>query len=239
LATLLQPKDVTRESLPPQLVRDWVAPDGHALVQISPKVPKGVDPNDDTMLRRFAKAVKAAEPGAIGGPISILHSAETIIKAFQHAALWSIISITILLWITLRRFGDVLRTLVPLLVSGLVTLEMCVVLGMSLNFANIIALPLMLGVGVAFKVYFVMAWRAGQTGLLHSSLTHAVLFSAATTATAFGSLWLSHHPGTSSMGKLLALALTCTLIGAVVFQPVLMGKPRVKRVKNQSQGNNE
>ncbi|MCA3859712.1 MAG: hypothetical protein IOB81_13870, partial [Burkholderia sp.] len=72
-----------------------------------------------------------------------------------------------------------------------------------------------------------------------SSLTHAVLFSAATTATAFGSLWLSHHPGTSSMGKLLALALTCTLIGAVVFQPVLMGKPRVKRAKNQSQGINE
>ncbi|MCM3754869.1 TetR family transcriptional regulator, partial [Bacillus licheniformis] len=116
---------------------------------------------------------------------------------------------------------DVLRTLVPLLVSGIVTLEMCVVLGMSLNFANIIALPLMLGVGVAFKVYFVMAWRAGQTGLLHSSLTHAVLFSAATTATAFGSLWLSHHPGTSSMGKLLALALTCTLIGAVEIQPDL------------------
>ena len=239
LASLLQPQDITRESLPPQLVRDWVAPDGHALVQISPKVPKGVDPNDDTMLRRFAKTVKAAEPGATGGPISILHSADTIINAFLHAALWSILSITILLWITLRRFGDVLRTLVPLLVSGLVTLEMCVVLGMSLNFANIIALPLMLGVGVAFKVYFVMAWRAGQTGLLHSSLTHAVLFSAATTATAFGSLWLSHHPGTSSMGKLLALALTCTLIGAVVFQPVLMGKPRVKRAKNQSQGINE
>lgn len=239
LASLLQPQDITRESLPPQVVRDWVAPDGHALVQISPKVPKGVDPNDDTMLRRFAKAVKAAEPGATGGPISILHSADTIINAFLHAALWSIISITILLWVTLRRFGDVLRTLVPLLVSGIVTLEMCVVLGMSLNFANIIALPLMLGVGVAFKVYFVMAWRAGQTGLLHSSLTHAVLFSAATTATAFGSLWLSHHPGTSSMGKLLALALTCTLIGAVVFQPVLMGKPRVKRAKNQSQGINE
>ncbi|MCL4650045.1 MMPL family transporter [Burkholderia multivorans] len=239
LAALLQPHEITRDTLPPTLVRDWVAPDGKALVQISPKVPKGVDPNDDTMLRHFATAVKAAEPGAIGGPISILHSADTIINAFLHAALWSIISITILLWITLRRFGDVLRTLVPLLVSGIVTLEMCVVLGMSLNFANIIALPLMLGVGVAFKVYFVMAWRAGQTGLLHSSLTHAVLFSAATTATAFGSLWLSHHPGTSSMGKLLALALTCTLIGAVVFQPVLMGKPRVKRAKNQAQGINE
>ena len=239
LAALLQPQAITRDTLPPQLVRDWVAPDGHALVQISPKVPKGVDPGDDTMLRRFVTAVKAAEPNATGGPISILHSADTIINAFLHAALWSIVSITILLWITLRRFGDVLRTLVPLLVSGVVTLELCVVIGMPLNFANIIALPLMLGVGVAFKVYFVMAWRAGQTGLLHSSLTHAVLFSAATTATAFGSLWLSHHPGTSSMGKLLALALTCTLIGAVVFQPVLMGKPRAKRATNQSQGINE
>lgn len=239
LAALLQPQEITRDTLPPPLVRDWVAPDGHALVQISPKVPKGVDPGDDTMLRRFVTAVKAAEPNAIGGPISILHSADTIINAFLHAALWSIVSITILLWVTLRRFGDVLRTLVPLLVSGVVTLELCVVFGMPLNFANIIALPLMLGVGVAFKVYFVMAWRAGQTGLLHSSLTHAVLFSAATTATAFGSLWLSHHPGTSSMGKLLALALTCTLIGAVVFQPVLMGKPRARRAKNQSQGINE
>ncbi len=119
-----------------------------------------------------------------------------------------------------------LRTLIPLLVSALVTLELCVVFGMPLNFANIIALPLMLGVGVAFKIYFVMAWRNGQTGLLQSSLTHAVMFSAATTATAFGSLWLSHHPGTSSMGRLLALSLFCTLIGAVVFQPVLMGKPR-------------
>jgi uncharacterized protein len=235
LAALLQPETITRDTLPPQLVRDWIAPDGHALVQISPKIPAGADPGDDTVLRRFAKAVKTAEPNAIGGPISILHSADTIIKAFLQAAALSVLSITILLWITLRRFGDVLRTLVPLLVSGVVTLELCVIFGMSLNFANIIALPLMLGVGVAFKVYFVMAWRAGQTGLLQSSLTHAVLYSAATTATAFGSLWLSHHPGTASMGKLLALALTCTLIGAVVFQPVLMGKPRASRATNQPQ----
>ncbi len=125
-----------------------------------------------------------------------------------------------------RRVGDVLRTLIPLLVSGLVTLELCVIFGISLNFANIIALPLLLGIGVAFKIYYVIAWRHGKTKLLQSSLTHAVLYSAATTATAFGSLWLSHHPGTASMGKLLALALFCTLAGAVFFQPILMGRPR-------------
>jgi len=229
LAELLQPTLITRETLPPAIVRDWVAPSGQALVEISPKVPPGTDPGDDVMLRRFAQAVKTAEPATIGGPISILHSANVIILSFLQAAGWALIAITTLLWIALRRFSDVLRTLIPLLVSAVVTLELCVVFGMPLNFANIIALPLMLGVGVAFKIYFVMAWRRGETGLLQSSLTHAVIFSAATTATAFGSLWLSHHPGTSSMGRLLALSLFCTLIGAVVFQPVLMGKPRVRR----------
>ncbi|MGF6597745.1 putative RND superfamily exporter protein [Paraburkholderia sp. GAS448] len=146
------------------------------------------------------------------------------------------LSITILLWLALRRLGDVMRTVIPLLVSAIVTLELSVVLNMPLNFANIIALPLMLGVGVAFKIYFVMAWRRGQTRLLESSLTHAVMFSAATTATAFGSLWLSHHPGTSSMGRLLALSLVCTLTSAVVFQPVLMGRPRADRATKALEG---
>jgi uncharacterized membrane protein YdfJ with MMPL/SSD domain len=72
-----------------------------------------------------------------------------------------------------------------------------------------------------------MAWRAGHTHLLQSSLTLAVLYSAATTAVAFGSLSFSHHPGTASMGQLLALALASTLVGAVFFQPILLGRPRL------------
>jgi predicted RND superfamily exporter protein len=107
-----------------------------------------------------------------------------------------------------------------------VTLEICVLIGLELNFANIIALPLLLGVGVAFKIYYITAWRSGQTQLLQSPLTRAVMYSALATATAFGSLWLSSHPGTSSMGKLLALSLVTTLAAAVLFQPVLMGPPR-------------
>jgi predicted exporter len=72
----------------------------------------------------------------------------------------------------------------------------------------------------------VLAWREGETSLLASSLTRAILFSALTTATAFASLWLSHHPGTSSLGKLLSLSLVTTLAAAVLFQPILMGPPR-------------
>ena len=192
--------------------------------------PKG-DPNDNEMLRQFARAVLAVEPNASGGPISILESGDTVVRAFIEAGIWALVSIAILLWIVLRRFSDVLLTLIPLLLAGVVTLEICVLIGLPLNFANIIALPLLLGVGVAFKIYYIMAWRAGQTDLLQSSLTRAVIFSALTTATAFGSLWLSSHPGTSSMGKLLALSLVCTLAAAVLFQPVLMGPPRAESPK--------
>ena len=116
--------------------------------------------------------------------------------------------------------------MVPLLVSSLATLEACVLLGIRLNFATIIALPLLLGVGVAFKIYYIMAWRSGRQAQLAHPLTQAIVLSAATTGTAFGSLWLSNHPGTASMGKLLVLSLVCTLIGAVFFQPVLLGRPR-------------
>ncbi|GAA4330774.1 MMPL family transporter [Pigmentiphaga soli] len=226
LRALLAPNPVSLDTLPADLKSQWLAADGRALVNISPRVAAGADPQDDAMLRAFSAAVLRARPDAIGGPISILESADTIVRAFVQAGLWALLSITVLLWLALRRFGDVLRTLVPLLVSAAVTLELSVLLGLPLNFANIIALPLLLGIGVAFKIYYVIAWRGGRTGLLQSSLTQAVILSAATTATAFGSLWLSHHPGTSSMGKLLALSLLCTLIGAVFFQPVLMGRPR-------------
>ena len=222
LQDLLQAHPVTLADVPHNIEELWRTKDGRARVEV---LPKG-DPNDNETLRNFARAVLAVEPDATGGPISILESGYTVVRAFFEAGAWALISIAILLWIVLRRFGDVLLTIVPLLLAGVVTLEICVVLGMALNFANIIALPLLLGIGVAFKIYYIMAWRAGQTGLLQSSLTRAVFYSAATTATAFGSLWLSSHPGTSSMGKLLALSLLTTLAAAVLFQPVLMGKPR-------------
>ena len=164
LRALLQPTEITRATLPQSMADGWVSPDGRALVDVVAESAAGRRPERRRACsRRFADAVQKAEPDAIGGPISILHSAKTIIKAFQQAAALSLLAIAILLWIALRRLGDVLRTLIPLLVSAIVTLELCVVFDMPLNFANIIALPLMLGVGVAFKIYFVMAWRSGQT----------------------------------------------------------------------------
>jgi len=220
----LQPERVALENLPPELVKDWRTPDGRERLSIAPKDQSG----SEESLRAFAQAVLKVEPNATEGPVSILQASETIVGAFFEAGGWALLSIAILLIVMLRKISDMLLTLIPLILAAVVTLELTVLLGMPLNFANIIALPLLLGVGVAFKIYYIMAWRQGQTNLLQTSLTRAVMFSAATTATAFGSLWFSSHPGTSSMGELLALSLLCTLAAAVLFQPILMGKPRQK-----------
>lgn len=222
LRNFLKAAPVSLDSLPRDLKQSWNTADGRSRVEIFPKG----DPNDNEVLRTFARKVLEVEPNAIGGPISILKSGDTIVVAFIQAGLLALGTICILLWLALRRVSDVALTVVPLLLAGVITMELCVLLDLPLNFANIIALPLLLGIGVAFKIYYIMAWRAGQTNLLQSSLTRAVIFSAFTTATAFGSLWLSSHPGTSSLGKLLALSLVTTMCAAVLFQPALMGRPR-------------
>jgi uncharacterized protein len=222
LKEMLQAAPVTVASIPPDLKLSWVNPDGRARVQV---LPKG-DPEDTTVLRDFVRAVLDVEPVATGPAVLLYEAGNTIVHAFVEAGIFAVIAIALLLWLTLRRISDALLTLVPLLLATVVTLELCVVFDLPLNFANIIALPLLLGVGVAFKIYYIMAWRRGRTALVQSTLTRAVIFSAMTTATAFGSLWLSSHPGTSSMGKLMALALVCTMAAAVLFQPALMGPPR-------------
>jgi hypothetical protein len=149
--------------------------------------------------------------------------------AFVKAGILAFIVITLLLFLVLRNLLDVALTIAPLVLGALLTLATCVLIGMQLNFANVIALPLLLGIGVAFDIYFVEAWRDGARNLLQSSLTRAVLFSALTTASGFGSLWVSSHPGTASMGELLMISLAWTLVTTLFFLPALLGPPKGER----------
>jgi hopanoid biosynthesis associated RND transporter like protein HpnN len=226
----LKPQRIANETIPVDLKREWLTPDGRARVEV---LPNG-DPDDTNVLRNFVTAVLAIEPNATGPAVLLFEAGNTVVRAFIEAGVFALVAISLLLWITLRRIADVLLTLIPLLVAGAVTLELCAVLDIPLNFANIIALPLLLGVGVAFKIYYIMAWRSGKTALVQSTLTRAVIFSGMTTATAFGSLWLSSDPGMSSMGKLMALALVSTMAAAVLFQPALMGRPRSRALPTEA-----
>ncbi|HUN74945.1 MAG TPA: MMPL family transporter [Steroidobacteraceae bacterium] len=219
IRALLHPRPVSIQTLPRDIVRHWVAPDGHARVSI---LPKG-DSNDNAVLRRFVASGLKIAPDATGPALYIQAYGRAVVQAFVQAGVLSFVAISCLLLIALRRVRDVAVTMAPIILTGLLTLGTCVLIGQPLNFANIIALPLLFGIGVAFHIYFVMSWRSGGSHLLTSSLARGVFFSALATATGFGSLWASKDPGTASMGELLMISLVWTLASALLFQPALMG----------------
>jgi len=219
LRLALTAQRVTQADIPPALTRDWVLPDGRARLQVLPRAAV----NDGHKLRSWVKAALKAVPEASGSAVWILKSADTITGAFRIAAYSALAAITVILTLALRRLLDVALVLVPLMISALLTTLLLRLFGMSLNFANIIALPLLLGVGVSFNIYFVMNWRSGVHRFLGSATARAVMFSALTTSTAFGSLALSAHPGTASMGVLLLMSLGCTVVTSLIFTPALLG----------------
>ena len=222
LREMTQAKPLTLESLPPELRDSWIAADGRARIEVFPKG----DARDNSVLERFVAAVHSVAPDATGTPVTIQEAGRLISRAFFDAGIVGVAAITILLCVVLRRLREVAMVLAPLLLAALLTLAVTVVFGMPLNYANIIALPLLLGIGVAFDIYFVMNWRAGQTYHLQSSTARAVLFSALTTLSAFGSLGLSNDPGTAGMGILLTISLACTLFCTFVVLPALLGPAR-------------
>ena len=232
LRLALSAQPVTLAGIPEDIARDWRLPDGRVRVQVAGRPESAGNEG----LRAFAEQVQAAVPEAGGSAVTIVSTARTIIGAFERAALGALLGITLILAAALRRLRDVLLVLAPLLMSALMTVLLAVLLPLPLNFANIIALPLLLGVGVSFNIYFVMNWRAGLEGHLASPTARAVVFSALTTATAFGSLALSRHPGTASMGALLLLSLGCTLVTSLLFVPALLATmgPQSRQMPPQS-----
>ena len=227
LRAMLTAQPLTRDTLPKELTDQWVSKDGRARVEAFPK--GGV--LNDTQQKQFAKAVTAVAPNASGGPVSVVEAGHTIVDAFRLAGSLSLLAIVALLFAVLRRLIDVVYTVLPVMLTGLLTLGTCVLINQPINFANIIALPLLFGIGVAFHIYLVIAWRSGEKHFLTSSLTRAVLFSGLTTGIAFGALWISAHPGTASMGKLLLISLAYTLGTALFFGPALMGDPPKRHVE--------
>ena len=219
LRTALGARAVTLDDVPPEIRRDYVQADGSARLQVVPRAAVA----DSAVLRRFVDEVHGIAPDAGGAAVTIVSTADTILDAFRRAAIGAVLAIGLILLVALRRPLDAALVLAPLLLSAAMTVVVVWVCGMSLNYANIIALPLLLGVGVSFNIYFVMNWRVGSPPRLSSATTRAVIFSALTTGTAFGSLAVSAHPGTASMGTLLLISLGCTLVGSLVFVPALLG----------------
>lgn len=219
LKTALAAGPLTVDTLPEDIRRDWIAADGSARLLV---IPAG-DSNDNAVLERFVTAVRAVAPQANGSAVQIYEAGAAVAKAFRIATILAMASMAVLLILVLRRVVDVVMVLLPLVAAALVTAIVCWAIGLQLNFANIIALPLLLGIGVAFNIYFVVNWRNGIPHPLETSTARAVLFSGLTTGSTFASLALSSHPGTAGMGIVLMTGMAATLLSIFTLMPALLG----------------
>ncbi|QSA97107.1 MMPL family transporter [Methylococcus sp. EFPC2] len=214
----LDASPVERETLPADIVDRWLSKDGLYRIQVFPKK----DLNDLENLREFILEAQKIDPEVTDLPVTYLESMNEAVKAFVEAFTIALGAITLLLLIILRSVKDTLLVLLPLLLASLFTAAGTVVFHTPLNFANIIALPLLFGLGVDSGIH--MAHRlhylhSEDENLLSTSEAQGVFYGSLTTVFSFASLAFTPHPGTASMGFLLALGLFMTLLCSLVVLP--------------------
>ena len=212
---------ISLENLPEQLKRLWISADGKRRIEIYPQQ----DMQDAAALREFVRAIRSVTPEVTGAPVINLEASDAVAAAFGQAFLYAFIAITLVLYLLLARKKDVFLVLIPLLAAAVITGGASVLAGMPLNFANVIALPLLLGIGVDSGIHIIHRYRTDLPdgkSILATSSARAVLVSSLTTMGGVGNLALSPHAGTASMGMLLTLGIGVTLVCMLLVLPALL-----------------
>ncbi|MGI9434566.1 MAG: MMPL family transporter [Geminicoccaceae bacterium] len=217
----LEPELITTDTLPESLRSSWINAKGEARILARPAA--GLDDNQD--LAQFAYAALSVLPTATGVPVVVTEAGRAVVRSVITAS-WIALALILLVLITvLRRLRDVVIVLAPLFLSIVLVGATSVLLGIKLNFANVIVLPLLLGLGVSGAIHVMMRRRdlAGNAADgTTSSTSRAVFFSALTTIASFGSLAISAHQGMASMGLLLTVAISWSLVSTLIVLPAIL-----------------
>ena len=220
LARLLEAGPVALADLPDSLREGYLAPGGRARIQVMPSA----DLNQPGAMEAFADAVRRIAPEATAAPVELTEGARAVMHACIMASLWALLLTLVLHHLVLHGLKDALLIAAPLVVAMLLTVGTSVVFDVPFNFANIIALPLLIGLNNAYGAYLVVRKDTGTDvhTLLASSTPRAILFSGLTAMASFGVLAVSRHPGMAGMGVLISVSLTYAIVSALVVLPALM-----------------
>ena len=214
------------DDLPTYLIARYKSSEGSARVEVRP----AENLNDPDAMAAFIAEVTAIAPQLTGPPVQMIRSGEVVAQSMVQATAYAAALITLALIVVLRRGTDVALVLIPLALAGVMTLAATVILDLPFNFANVIVLPLLIGLGVDGGIHVMLRARETEsTALLESSTPKAVFISAITTIGSFGTLAVSPHRGTASMGELLTVSVALTLVCMLVVLPALL-----KLVKSRS-----
>ncbi|TDI60481.1 MAG: hypothetical protein E2O92_05385 [Alphaproteobacteria bacterium] len=220
LGRALSAEEVTFEDLPSSLLKRDIAATGQVRLSVMPS--KNIHKFRE--LREFVNAVTKVVPSATGRPVIEVGVGRVVVESFWLAASIAVLLITLLLYAVLRSFSDVLLVLIPLGLAFSLSIATTVLMDMPFNFANVIVLPLLLGFGIDSGIHLVHRRHLEHSvsEMMHSSTPRAVTLSALTTVASFGSLSLSAHWGTASLGILLSLSMAYIVVCTIVVLPALM-----------------
>ncbi len=221
LSLALSAAPVSMNTLPKDLVHEWIGLDGSWRIEVVP----AKNPRNDEEIRAFIKEARKVDKNVTGYPVLIMEGGKAVVRAFEQAFGYSILSILLLLLVLMPKRKDALLVVYSLFLAGLLSGAIMVFLGLSLNFANIIALPLILGIGVDNGIHIVHRHRQAMerpTCLLQTSTARAIFFSTLTTICSFGNLAVSPHLGMASMGKLLTIGIVMALVTSTIFIPAFL-----------------
>lgn len=215
LLTSLNAEAITPADLPTDIKERWLSKEGWYRIQIFPKK----DLNDLTNLEEFITQVQSVAPDTTDLPIMYWESMKEVINAFQQAIYIALITIAVVLMAIRRSITDTLLIMTPLMLAGLFTMASTVLTQTPVNFANIIALPLLLGFGVDNGIHMVEKLRhslSEKQNIYQSSTARAMFYGALTTSSSFGGLAFSPHQGIASMGLVITMGIfwivTCTFV---------------------------
>lgn len=215
---------VRPEDLPPAVAGLFFKETPAGLRYLIRVYPSG-DINDDTFMPRFLEQSRSVDPDVTGYPVNYYEFALVMQDNFRVAFLYAVVAIILLLALDLRRARDVVLALVPLTMGGVWMVGAMNLLDIEYNLANIMAIPLIVGIGVAYGVYVIHRVREETPPRPRSVVQttgKAVVFSALTTMVSFGAMSAASHRGAAGLGLTLLLGIGFCLVSSVGFLPAML-----------------
>lgn len=214
------PEPPALTDLPSSLVNRFVGRNGKHLLKVYARG----NPWDMDQLRRFVYDVRRVDPTATGNPLQTYEASRTMLRSYVLAAVYAVIGIAIAIWIDFRKWRHVALALSPLALSMIQTFGLLGITNITLNPANMIALPLLIGLGVEDGVHLVHDLRS-QRGRgqyrLSRSVALAVMLTSVTTIASFASLLIASHQGLHSLGRVMTLGVICCFVTSLISLPAL------------------
>jgi hopanoid biosynthesis associated RND transporter like protein HpnN len=216
----LNPGEVTIDTLPPDLAERWLSQNGVYRIMASPSK----DLNEEKNLKEFIREVRQVAPHATDLPVIYLESGNAIVSAFQQALASAVAAIVIVLMFTQRNTKDALLILLPLLMTAILTGASTVLMDNPFNFANIIVIPILFGLGVDAGINIMSRLRHPdqEDSVLRTGTARGVVFSELTTMCSLVSMAFTPHLGLASMGQLLSIGLLLNIICTLVVLPAFV-----------------